>query len=279
MPTHKCKQKNASKLGYACSKRNANKLYCKCARKNVSEHDCKCASKRAEIVIIDEIDEASQASKQLLARTLAHSKRVEKFAKKLFKDLKPLHNLPSSYCKLLSIAALLHDIGWIYGQYDHHKNSAKMIYNFAKHKKFIPIQNISAPINLYLQNEMQALLAKHLSKIDKNNARIIALVARYHRKGPVLNSHSIYKKLNEENKLIVRKLASIIRIADALDFTHLAQVKDIKTVIENNAVIIKLSCNDSCQAEQERVNIKKQLFLDTYTINLECERLSKIKEK
>ncbi len=218
----------------------------------------------------------SYKSSLVLGKTIVHSRRVEVFADTLFKALQPVHELPRNAHKILSIAATLHDIGWIYGQEGHHKHSAKIIYNYVKYKKFVPEDD---SIDTSLQKEVTSLLAKNLEKVDKETARVIACVARYHRKGMPLNRHSMYSKLSKENKLIVRKLASILRIADALDYSHLALVKNVKVKIEDKEVLLILECENSCSAEKTRVDVKKQLFQETFKMILEAKVVKKTKEK
>ncbi len=219
-------------------------------------------------IIKPEPEDRFSKSSLLLSKIIVHSRRVENFCDALFKALLPVHELPSEYNKILCLAAQLHDLGWIYGQSSHHKASADIIYNFVKKGKFIPAGD---SIDTYLQDEINALLRKKLEGIDKKTARLIACVARYHRKSEPSPRHSIYKKLSKREQKIVTKLASIIRIADALDFSHMALVKSVKVKIEEKTILLTLNCDSSCVAEKERVGVKKQLFQDTFKRVLECK--------
>ncbi len=116
----------------------------------------------------------------------------------LFDGLHPLHELQKAERELLDYAAILHNIGYFISPSAHHKHSQYIILN-AGMKGFSP-------------EEIQ----------------VIANVARYHRKSPPKAEHTLFQMLSPRLKHVVRVLASILRVANALDRSHRQIVKRVK---------------------------------------------------
>ncbi|RZD16121.1 MAG: Ppx/GppA family phosphatase [Candidatus Acididesulfobacter guangdongensis] len=142
-----------------------------------------------------------------------HARRTEKIAKILFIKLKDILKLNEEDYKLLEAASLLHDVGSYISYYDHHKHS----YYLIKNSDFIG----------YSSNEI----------------KIIANIARYHRKSFPKKSQKCYAELSSKNQELVQKLSAILRIADALDNSHKSAVKDIDVKIDDDSIKIMLKSN------------------------------------
>ena len=140
-----------------------------------------------------------------------HSNHVAYLSMQLFRQLNILHNLDPKYGDLLECAAILHDTGYSVAAFKHHKHSYKIIKN----------------------SELTGL-----SDYDKI---IIALIARYHRK-PMDSepADKSYYKLKKGDREKVLMLASLIRIADGLDYSHRCAVK--KIFCEVNARAVRIDC-------------------------------------
>jgi exopolyphosphatase/guanosine-5'-triphosphate,3'-diphosphate pyrophosphatase len=108
----------------------------------------------------------------------------------------------------LQAAALLHDVGKSIRGKDHNKKSRNII-----------IKSENLPF-------------------DKNERKIIGLIARYHRGNLPNRSHRHYGKLNSESRYYTRKLAALLRFADGLDKNHLSSVADISCQITKDNIII-----------------------------------------
>ncbi|HXG01396.1 MAG TPA: Ppx/GppA phosphatase family protein, partial [Bacteroidota bacterium] len=119
-----------------------------------------------------------------------HGLAVARYAVQLFDETRTLHNLPIEYRTLLEVAALLHDIGTFISLTDHHKHT------------------------LYL------LLATPIIGLSKEQNALVANIARYHRKSMPKLSHEHYAALSSKDRVIVSKLAAILRLADAMDNEH-----------------------------------------------------------
>ena len=97
----------------------------------------------------------------------------------------------------LEYAALLHDIGYSIHYRGHHKHAYYLITNAV------------------------------LDAFDQREIEIIAHVARYHRGATPKASHPTMAPLKPWQRRTIRKLAALIRVADALDRTHASRVDEI----------------------------------------------------
>lgn len=127
----------------------------------------------------------------------AHAIEVVRLSTLLFDALQPLHGCGEKERDWLRCAALLHDIGWIYGRKDHNKASMQIIIN-----------------------------APFLTK-RKNESVIIGLIARYHRKALPDQRHRYFKDLPHRYQRLVTQLAGILRLADGLDYAHKNKVQNL----------------------------------------------------
>ncbi len=233
-------------------------------------------TKNSKKILLDEENSCSFEYFPLLARTFAHAKRVEIFADHLFHSLYDLHKLSPQDNKILRTASYLHDIGWIYGRQGHNKIAGKIIREFGKTNKFIPLNDcIDAP----LQAKIQELLEKTLKNYTAQEIILISLIARYHRKTDPLQRHKYFCDLSEKEQEKVRILSGILKVADALDYTHTSAVKGVDTELNESSILLILHCNSRYLAEKQRVDEKKQLLQDSLKKVLTCQIKSKKEKK
>ena len=141
-------------------------------------------------------------------KDIQHVKQVSKYSEMLFDTL---NNKMFSYTekekKYLKVAALLHDIGYCIEKKSHHKHSMNMI------------------------------LENGLSEFDEKETQIIANIARYHRNSfPDETKHENYANLDEDSKVIVKKLSALLRIADGMDKPSKNLILDVKANISEETV-------------------------------------------
>lgn len=149
-----------------------------------------------------------------------HTHQVERLALRLFDELRPLHNLGTQERFWLQCGAILHDIGWIEGKRRHHKTSLRII-----------MRSPDLPFN-------------------KRERRIIGLTARYHRKALPKKKHRHFKKLDSEDRDVVRTLAAILRVADGLDRTHEGLVERISCKISTREILLRCAVSQPATAER-----------------------------
>jgi exopolyphosphatase/guanosine-5'-triphosphate,3'-diphosphate pyrophosphatase len=166
-----------------------------------------------------------------------HARQTEKLAKILFMQLKEILKLKEDDYKLLEAASLLHDVGSYISYYDHHKHS----YYLIKNSDFIG----------YSSNEI----------------KIIANIARYHRKSFPKKSQKCYAELSSKNQELIQKCSAILRIADALDNSHKSAVKNIDVKVDDDSIKIMLKSNskDADFSLEIQSAIDKKNFLEFIT--------------
>ena len=159
-----------------------------------------------------------------------HAAQVTDIALTLFDLLKPEHGCTARHRLLLEVAALLHDIGVFVNARGHHKHAMYLIRN------------------------------TELIGLSLEETNLIALVARYHRKSMPQMSHLEYASLPHESRLIVCKLASILRVADALDRVHDQSLGRLRFELEPDALVCIPDSAIGTSAEQVALGEKGDLF-------------------
>jgi exopolyphosphatase/guanosine-5'-triphosphate,3'-diphosphate pyrophosphatase len=120
----------------------------------------------------------------------AHANQVARLSLALYDALSAEHGLGRRERILLEVSALLHDVGTYIKTSGHHKHSEYVIMN------------------------------SEIFGLSKGELTVVSNVARYHRKQPPSNAHPNYSSLPREDRIVVLKLAAILRVADALDRGH-----------------------------------------------------------
>jgi len=151
-------------------------------------------SNRRQIAHIDSIPDVRRRSTLELAERCSyyaeHANQVVRLALALFDQTRGIHGLTDREREWLEYASLMHDIGGHISFTGHHKHSYYLIKN-------------------------GDLRGFHPDEIE-----VMALVARYHRRGTPKRSHPQYAQLPDPLRRTVRTLASILRVAESLDRSH-----------------------------------------------------------
>jgi exopolyphosphatase / guanosine-5'-triphosphate,3'-diphosphate pyrophosphatase len=164
-----------------------------------------------------------------------HCCHVSTLAENIFEQLSELHQLSNRYKEYLVIAAKLHDIGYHIAHSKHHKHSQYIIVN------------------------------SELLGFNENEIRTIACVARYHRKSHPKSSHEEFMFLSKEWRIVVQKLSSILRIADAFDRTHNSLVKYINVIINEYSVVFSVENKmEDIEIELWSIERRKELFEELF---------------
>jgi exopolyphosphatase/guanosine-5'-triphosphate,3'-diphosphate pyrophosphatase len=138
-----------------------------------------------------------------------HAEHVQKLVRRLFTQLVPLHGYGPLEQGLLESAALLHDLGTIISYSDHHKHSQMLITN--------------SGIPGYSPREVA----------------LIALMARYHRKGtPGLDEFEPLMKSGDERLLTT--LSALLRMAEYLERGRAGAVSDVDVHLNKNNIVLDL---------------------------------------
>jgi exopolyphosphatase/guanosine-5'-triphosphate,3'-diphosphate pyrophosphatase len=178
----------------------------------------------------------------------AHAECVAAISVRLFREMAGLHRLGRKYELLLRVAAILHDIGFFISNRSHHKHS------------FYIIQN------------------SELFGIPDRDRQLVAATARYHRRTQPRESHEEYRSLERTDRLIVGKLAAMLRIADALDRNHRQQAANATFEIRNGQLRIGVAGIDDPTTERIALKQKGQMFIDVFGLRLHMFKGAKVRE-
>lgn len=155
-----------------------------------------------------------------------HAEHVAELSVQLFRALQPEHALDQRYELLLRIAALLHEIGNYVSDRSHHKHSMYLILN------------------------------SDLFGLRRKDIALIALVARYHRRATPQSYHEEYQTLDRDSRVAVGKLAAILRVADALERSHLAERRALSFARQKDQFVITV--HDVQDVTLERLALKEK---------------------
>jgi exopolyphosphatase/guanosine-5'-triphosphate,3'-diphosphate pyrophosphatase len=143
------------------------------------------------------------------ARTNAHGRQVARLAAMLFDGTAEALGLPPASRELLHHAALLHDIGHAIDHDRHHRHSCYLVRN----AELLPFE----PLEI----------------------EVMALVVRGHRKQIPKLADPELRSLPDSIRRVVRGLAALLRIADALDRTHFGAVRRLAVTVSAARVVIE----------------------------------------
>lgn len=164
-----------------------------------------------------------------------HAWAVEKHASTIFDGCKAIHGL-SSERLLLRIAALLHDVG-----------------------KFISLDNI-------FTLSYQIISSIEIFGISREQQEIIANVAKYNSVETPKMEDANFNKLSSKNKVIVGKLAAILRLANSLDKSHKQKIEILSVEQKNKELIIRGKYTTNCLLETWTFRRKAEFFKEVFGV-------------
>jgi exopolyphosphatase/guanosine-5'-triphosphate,3'-diphosphate pyrophosphatase len=164
----------------------------------------------------------------------AHGRHVAALAMQLFDAFRDDHGLGNRERLLLQVAALLHDIGLYVSLRAHHKHSQ------------------------YL------LAASQIFGLSNDETAIVSNVARYHRRGAPQRSHLPYVALDRQDRLLVNKLAAILRVVNALDAEHLQKVTALRLRRHVRNWILEIDGTGDLTMELLAAAARADMFADTF---------------
>lgn len=167
-----------------------------------------------------------------------HATEVSGLALQLFDALQGEHKLKPRARVLLEVAALLHEIGSFVSAAAHHKHS------------------------LYL------LLNSDVFGLGRTDKRIVANVARYHRRSGPKPAHTHYASLSREDRIRVLQLSGMLRVADALARSRGKRIKEIHCERRESDFVIRVPDVDSLHLEQAALERRGDVFKDVFGMNV-----------
>ncbi len=165
-----------------------------------------------------------------------HADTVTRLAGELFERTKKLHRLGDDHRLLLEAAAQLHDIGQFVSYASHHKHSYYLI------------------------------RSSQLIGLKPAQLELVANISRYHRKSMPKLKHDNYRALPPRERLLVCKLAAILRVADAMDHDHSSRVQSFRVQYKRPHFSVKLIGQGDMLLEKWSLQKKCDLFEKMFKI-------------
>jgi exopolyphosphatase/guanosine-5'-triphosphate,3'-diphosphate pyrophosphatase len=164
----------------------------------------------------------------------AHGRHVADLCLIMFDALAREHGMSRRERMMLEAAAILHDIGMYIKGSGHQKHGQYIVAN-------------------------SEIFGLHRDELD-----IIANVIRYHRGDPPSPGDIEYISLQREERILVLKMAAILRVADALDRGHTQRVKDLNLERRGETMVIHTGGVHDLSLEQIGIEQKAGLFQDVF---------------
>ena len=174
------------------------------------------------------------AAAEAFARSLrfeeGHATQVQKLTLSIFDQVAEPLGLDPERRDLLAAAALLHDIGYVVGFRGHHKHTYRLIAH------------------------------AQLDGFTPREREIIALVARFHRRSGPKKRHRSWAVLPRGDRVLVRRLTALLRIADALDRRHSQRIRDVRCRVTSRRLHLTLISGLDLDVERHAAAGKTGLF-------------------
>lgn len=170
---------------------------------------------------------------------LDHCRFISGFACKIFDKMKQVHGLDPSKRLILELAATLHSCGSFVSVRQHNRCTFDLI-------KGMDIFGLSS-----------------------SEVLEIAFVAGSISDNLAVEENPDFSLLPEEEKLVVSKLAAMFRMANALDKSHRAKLRNLKVSMEEDRVIFKAEASGNTLLERWSFRESAQFFIDVFGLSPE----------
>ncbi len=159
-----------------------------------------------------------------------HARHVRKLAVFLFDQLQELHHLTRHDRLLLKVASILHEVGTFINPKAHHRHSQYIILN------------------------------SELFGLSRSDVEFIGMLARYHRHGAPTTDDYFYALLDQPDRLRLQKLASLLRVADALERAHSQRISRFSVRFNDRRLELVVSGVHDLTIENMALRTKADLF-------------------
>jgi len=168
-----------------------------------------------------------------------HAEHVRELSILLFDKLQPIHHLPAESRVLLEAGALLHDTGHMISHRGHHKHGEYLAMN------------------------------GDIPGLEGRDRAVVAALVRYHnRKSEPAGHHAAYSSLNNNDKRITRRLAAVLRIAEALDHSHRQRVTNLGAAFQRGAVGLQVSARGDAAEDLRDADRSAELFEKEFHVRI-----------
>ncbi len=190
-----------------------------------------------------EVIQSAQVIAQKYQVDMRHAEQTHVLAAQLFDQLAGEHRLGERHRLLLEVAAILHEIGTFVASRAHHKHS------------------------LYL------IAHSEIVGLTQDELIVVANVARYHRRSRPKPSHLDYIALPRERRMIVNKLAALLRVVEALDSSRTQQIRTLQLRMDGNGLVICVPGGGDFTLERRALAEAADMMLDIYGLEVRLEEV------
>jgi exopolyphosphatase/guanosine-5'-triphosphate,3'-diphosphate pyrophosphatase len=152
----------------------------------------------------------------------------------LFDSLTREHGMNRRERMMLEVAAMVHDIGMFISSADHNLHGQYIISN------------------------------SEIFGLKRQEQDIICNVIRYHRGDPPSSADIEYIALQREERILVLKMISILRVADSLDKGHSQQLKITSVEKKGETLAIHTEGNHDLSLELLELEEKSGIFQEVF---------------
>ena len=172
-----------------------------------------------------------------------HVRYTEEVCIEIFNRLKKIHGMKSRDRLLLQIAAILHNCG-----------------------KYISLTNVSeCAYNIVMATEIMGL--------THDERKIIANVVRYNTANfHYYNEADRDNTLTREEYLTIAKLTAILRVANALDRSHLQKCKDAVITLKDHTLVISVETQQDLALEKVTLSERAAFFEEVFNVHPEIHQ-------
>jgi exopolyphosphatase/guanosine-5'-triphosphate,3'-diphosphate pyrophosphatase len=121
------------------------------------------------------------------------------------------------------------------------------------------------------KHALYLLMATPIIGLSATQTAIVANVARYHRKSFPKPQHENFKVLSSKERVIVSKLAALLRLADAMDNEHASRVFDFEVEYKKPRLTMKLKGEGDLLLEKWSLARKSDFFQEVFSVKVVVE--------
>ena len=195
-------------------------------------------------------DERAEALRQQARRFAArmhsdspHCEHVRRLAVQLFNQLAQVHGLAPEQRVPLELAALLHDVGRTVHTRAHHKHGEYLV----RHAD--------------------------IPGLGRHQQPVVACLVRYHGKAKPEPHHRLYRALAPAERLRVRQLAALLRIAVAFDADNTQAVRRVEAKIQRDTVWLRAAAAGQTRLDFRELRSKAHYFEQEFGVRVRFGRM------
>lgn len=199
------------------------------------------AQKNKILTFDHDFDQDIIACAQNISKRYMSSKKrgetLEKITMTVFDSMRKIHGLGKRERLLLRIAALLHDCG-----------------------KYISLINVG-------ESSYSIIMATEIIGLSHLEREIVANIVKYnHKEFEYFEVISKTTMIDNESYLVIAKLTALLRVADGLDRSHKQKFADIKAILKEDELMIRVDTDEDITLEKGLFKRKADFFEEVFSI-------------